>query len=420
MTTSEIEHAVELILAATFKERRDGCMEQFLFGELGAPLWARNRVASLCHDRAGLLKAVLHVRTHGPLYLRSLSVSEIQSKLIRFLEDHYALLAEETWMRRFEGSFADTVSAGTKAKLARALAASEIFAPRSVVTLFPLVPVRVKADFDSEPFFLVKPAELSATRLRQAFHPADLLPDQFPPFVNWQGTRNTPGAWLGVRSPTLSASRKMRNAVLGAVALLPHPHERHEFTGRAMFGGYATVDTGWTVSLGEPHTPALSEDIVVDADDHRWLSLLAGKLNDSTSAVQKQIKALEYYYRAWPTDEVERFPILFMALDAIFGDASQATQALVDAVGPLMGSAYDNARLKLLLGLRASVVHGGAPDVYEASKYFAYYERYHTDPIYDLELITARCLQAVVFEGKLAVRPHTHAALIKERLGIDV
>jgi hypothetical protein len=85
-----------------------------------------------------------------------------------------------------------------------------------------------------------------------------------------------------------------------------------------------------------------------------------------------------------------------------------------------MGAAYDYQRLRLLLGLRASVIHGGAPDVYESTKYATYHERYVADPICDLELITAHCLQVVVFGGTLVARPHTHATLIKQKHGIDV
>lgn len=166
--------------------------------------------------------------------------------------------------------------------------------------------------------------------------------------------------------------------------------------------------------------PPLAQDIVIGSEDHEWMSILAAKFSDPATKIRKQINALEYYYRAWPLGEVERFPILFMALDAIFGDASQATQAVVDAVGPVMGQAYDSGRLKKLLSLRASVIHGGAPDVYDSSKYFAYYEKYVQDPIYDLELITARCLQSAVFGGTLVSRPHTYADLIKATSGIDI
>jgi hypothetical protein len=289
-----------------------------------------------------------------------------------------------------------------------------------MLTLFPLVTIKVARNFDSESFFLVQPSSLSTDRLKQPEHSHNFLSEQFPPLRDWTGTREMPSAWLGVHAPALSTSKKLRNAILGSVALLPHPRERYMFTGRKMFGGHITIDNGWSVEFGAEHTPPLAQDIVIDSQDHEWLSILTAKFSDTAAKTRKQINALEYYYRAWSLSEVERFPIFFMALDAIFGDASQATQAVVDAVGPVMGPSYDQGRLKQLLSLRASVIHGGAPDVYDSSKYFAYYEKYVQDPIYDLELITARCLQSVVFGGVLVSRPHTYADLIKAKSGIDM
>lgn len=82
-----------------------------------------------------------------------------------------------------------------------------------------------------------------------------------------------------------------------------------------------------------------------------------------------------------------------------------------------MGSDYDIPRLKLLLSLRASVIHGGAPNVYESGSYQRYYENYYTDATRDLELIVARCLRVEVFEGSLLERQHTHADLLFRETG---
>lgn len=65
------------------------------------------------------------------------------------------------------------------------------------------------------------------------------------------------------------------------------------------------------------------------------------------------------------------------------------------------------------MDLRASVIHGGAPDVYDSRKYARYYDIYDADPIYDLELVVTRCLRSLIFEDKLASHPDPHAAIIK-------
>lgn len=119
-------------------------------------------------------------------------------------------------------------------------------------------------------------------------------------------------------------------------------------------------------------------------------------------------------------------PNLFWSLekhDGLSGEekdtrvASRATQAVIDAVRPIMGAEYTYERLKRLLSLRASVIHGGAPDVCESDSYHRYYVDYGEDPIQDLELIVARCLQSVIFRGHLKERPHTYADLIQAKTG---
>jgi hypothetical protein len=233
--------------------------------------------------------------------------------------------------------------------------------------------------------------------------------------ADWEGKKERPGSWLGIRSPVIQASNKMKTAILGALALTPHPRYRHQFSMRAMFGGVFTLnaDGGSIMSYGEHHTPGMSEDIVVRKSDHEWLAALSPKLLDASGSVRRQVRALEYFYRAWPLDAPDRFPWLFMALDALFGDSSQATQAVIDAIGKHDEVNFEYERLKLLLRLRASVIHGGAPDVYDSDKYHRYYEQYGDDPIFDLELITSRCLRSEIFGGLLIEHPDPNADLIR-------
>jgi hypothetical protein len=57
------------------------------------------------------------------------------------------------------------------------------------------------------------------------------------------------------------------------------------------------------------------------------------------------------------------------------------------------------------LSLRATVVHGGAPDVHDSGKYHQYYATYDADPIVDVETIAAECFRAVIFDGLMQERP---------------
>jgi hypothetical protein len=415
---ASLTDAVELLLDATFtKQQPGGGSAKFLYGRPGAANWGMEMGAEIYFSNVGLLKAALKVRAAGPTYLRSFTIADVKSQLTSFLQQNFYLLSSIAWGPDFDDSYAYHVSLGVKAQLSRALALSTIFSPRIYTTAFPLVPVRVVQDFVSDPFFLVKPEALSSSHFGCE---VDLKPRQFPPFASWEHRIEIPSAWLGVRSPAKTSAVRTRNAVLGAVALLPHPRERYMFSGRKMFGGAAWVRDGTaTLSSSEPCTPAMMHDIKIEAADQGWLELLAGKLVDRDEQAVRHVRALEYYHRAWPLDEPERFPVLFMALDAMFSNASQHTQAVADAVGQTMGPSYDVARLKLLLGMRAAVIHGGAPNVYDSQKYVKYYETYSQNPVFDLELITASCLQHIVFEGQLVSKPHTYAKQIKDRLGID-
>ena len=176
-------------------------------------------------------------------------------------------------------------------------------------------------DFATESFFLSSPGGLldhiDASKVSRI-----LRPDRFPLSKDWKGKSESPSAWLGVRSPALQSSRKMKAAILGALALTPIRGGRYSFSMRPMFGGRSTIDDGLTTSFGGPHTPPLSADIAIGKVDHSWLAIVADKLRSSDKEARRHIKALEYFYRAWPLDPAERFPLLCMTLDGLFGDAS--------------------------------------------------------------------------------------------------
>jgi hypothetical protein len=215
---------------------------------------------------------------------------------------------------------------------------------------------------------------------------SSLQGETFPPLSNAFGPRihlQRPGAWLGIRSPAFKSSNKMKGAILGALALTPAPRLRHFFSGRDVFGGRFTVhqDGKSTFAAGEAHTPPLYSDIVLSGADARWLAALAAKVISSETNDQRQMRALEYFYRAWPLDLSERFPVLCMSLDAIFGEA----------------------------------IHGSAPDVYDCSGYAKYYYQFGDDPIRDLELVVAQCLRLKVFDGVFAEHPDPLADEIAAR-----
>ena len=412
-----LRYAVDQLLSSAFSQRQPGGpVTSFLFGRPGTPAGLLNLGAEVYFSRVGLMKTALLVRAVGPSYLRSLTISKIASRLMDFIKDNFYLLSPHVWGKQFAESYADRLPDEIKQSLTQSLASSTLISPSAYPTLFPLVPVEVLKDFVADSFFLIKADSLEQSHLRVA---AQLKPAQFPPFPYWQGRVERPLAWLGVHTPASEAATKARNAILGAVALLPHPRVRYQFSGRRMFGGRASLEDGnASFSYGEPCTPAMMENIKIEAQDHVWMELLSTKLGEETDEARREIKALEYFYRAWSLGDSERFPVLFMALDALFSNAAQHTQAVADSVSSTMGTVYDVTRLKLLLKMRAAVIHGGAPDVYDASNYVKYYEAYEADPVDDMERIAAQCLRQRVFGGSMSPKPHHYAHILKEH-GIE-
>ncbi|MFN4311814.1 MAG: hypothetical protein ACK4FK_14620 [Ferrovibrio sp.] len=412
------QEAVELLLASISQQDASGLRSSFLFGKPGAPLWERRFGAEIFFHQSRIIRAALFVRRNGPAYLKYLPIGDISSALRSFITENYGYIADEVFFTRFSTDYAQKVSAAAKSRLANAIASSPVFCPTNRISLFPLIPVRVAESFNSEPFFLVAPEYLDQTMSRDNIDVRAIRADSFPPLSDWKGQRSLPNAWLGVRSPLLQVSRKMRAAILGALALAPLPGYRYLFSGRDMFGGnFVISDEGSEVSFGLPHTPPLMHDIVIEATDHAWLGVIANKLTTNERVVRRQLRALEYFYRAWELDPPERFPILCMTLDAVFGDANHATQAVIDGVREMLGTHVRDARLRQLMDLRASVIHGGAPDVYDSRKYARYFDEYEADPIHDLELVVAHCLRLQIFGDDFREQVDPNAEAIKEAQG---
>jgi hypothetical protein len=393
---------LDLVLASMYRIPVPGIRSSFMYGKPGSADRDKRFGFTVYFSEKDLVRASVFLRKSGPVYLKYLSMTDVGILITAFVKENFGSITEGgLFAAHFSSSYAEVVSENTKAVLLTALARSSILQPASHLTLYPLVPITVGADFDSEPFFLIRPASLDATRIPAKFTPTEIAPAQFPPMAYWEYRKETPTSWLGVRSPALQASSKMKAAVLGALALTQPLPQRTLFSGRAMFGGRCTLGDGFVTSFGAPHTPPLMDNVVIGEGDRAWLTQLATKLPDNQKSVRRQLRALEYFYKAWPLSESNRFPLLCMALDAAFGEAGRAAQAVIDGVRGVIGTHVSDARLRTLLTLRAAVIHGGAPDVYDSSIYLEYYDDYATNPICDLELVVAQCLREKIFAGTL-------------------
>lgn len=410
-------NCVEMLLESiTSLMGEAGLRTSFMFGPNDDPHASQNFGAELYfHDRP-LVRAALYLRSNGPSFLKTMSIDDVLSLLRRFIMDNYWYLFDETWAKRFDGTYAERVSMETKYQLAHAIAKSNIFAPENELTVYPLAALRVEDNFDWSTFSLVEPEALNGDRLPDGVQERWIAPTQFPPSADWSGKKEQPSSWLFVRSPNVVHADKIRAIILGAVSLAPLHRYRHVFSGRSNFGGRCTISRqGITTKFGDPHMPPIMYDIIVRRVDFPWLEILSQKITSADIKDQRYLKALEYFYRGWFLADPERFPVLCMALDAVFGDVSQATQAVIDGVRNLLGTHIPEERLRLLMKLRASVIHGGAPSVYDSSKYAKYYSDYGVDPVRDMDRVVARCLILSVFEGAWVDQVDPNADLL-ERL----
>lgn len=368
-------------------------------------------------EGSALLDAALFIRRNASPHLRSLSVADLQQMLVRFMNDEMDHFRLDWWLLPDGASLADHVTAEERAGLALAMDRSPIFDPPRILFLYPVTIADVAAPFRCDHFFLLPPVELPR-ELARWYDADEVQPQKHPPTPMHAGMKLTDtSCWLGVYAPVGETALRTRNAILGALALLPHPMERYSFSMRVVPPGFMSFGSTATYHSGPAATPALGERLALGSADLKWMDTLAHLLGSDDAGDRKALLALQYFYRSWVRDPATRVGPLCGALDALFGDRDAATQAMADAVGSHLGPSFDAARARRLAKLRAGVIHGGAPNIYEASVYHRYYVDYRHDPILDLEIATAACLRTRIFGDAMVERAHTYADLIQQITG---
>jgi hypothetical protein len=366
-----------------------------------------------------LQRIALSVRSSAKNYLKSISIPDLHQLLVDFVVSDpdfcSAMQIKQDASSYYSQAFDDLCL-----KIAKRLSISAIFSPCNTLFLIPLSTIRTATALKLDTFFIFPPAIL-CHELERWYDHDKIDGALFPPMPMHSGMSRTPvTSWLGIRAPSRSIAFQMRDAILGAVALLPHPMERYMFTLRKVARGYCSFDKAVTFHSGEPHTPRLGDLIDLSDADLDWLTELCHMLESEDVAQRRKTRSLEYFYRAWIPEPSRRFSTLFASLDAIFGDPGRATQSIIDAVNLTLKQKYTDSQLRLMLGLRGSVIHGGAPNIFESEKYYLYFKQYHRDPVSDFEHIVSLTLIHHIFRGKMAPRSHTHAELISSHLGIVV
>ncbi len=97
-------HAIDLLFATITLEIGDrGRLCSFLFGRPGSSLHQRRMGIEIYFNDPEMIRAVLHVRKQGPLYLRTLPIESIRNALIIFITENFWYLADECLGQRFSG-----------------------------------------------------------------------------------------------------------------------------------------------------------------------------------------------------------------------------------------------------------------------------------------------------------------------------
>jgi hypothetical protein len=395
----------------------DHLLSSFLYGEPGAPHWQRRLGAEVFAQQDRYIDALLFIRKRGAPFLRDIAVGELRGMVTHFVTEHYAWITGGHVFLHPGVSLAQQMPTQGWEALSSAWLRSQLFKPVNEVTLYPLTIVRVADCFQSSHFALCTAGDLPASLDVFGVRPPSLLPAQLPPFDGTRAQSMPVSDWLCVSAPVPLIARKRVRAILGALALAVIRRERYLQTGRDVQAGYCAISRE-KFTYGDdvqPVTPRMPSNINITKADHAWLDGLVALFDSSGLHEKSQLRALEYFYRAWFDDPRERFPTLCMALDSLVVTQHEFTKAAVRFVRSTVDEPLDENRLRLLLRLRGAVVHGAAPDVYESEHYDAYYATYGEDPICDLELVVARCLRRSIFGDRFTVQPDPHAAIVKKQ-----
>lgn len=336
----------------------DRMIDDLLYEDVPPGHSERNYTVRLFLKPSALTAPAIMLKGKGPSYLAAHSLNDIAEMLRKFLYRSYPLIWRKTKNEDFDGSLYELVSADCRSALAEALEKSSIFRPSIEYTAFPITPLVVKADFDCENFSLIDVHSLTEGN-------ADWLCEQY------LGNQEV-GGWLVVKAASVESAKRDRRVVLGALALAMDQQHRHGFTLREVARGFLRFPKPQSISTftSGPHTPPIGSPITIENSDHKWLNKLPTILARSSKLAKRHGKALEYYYRAWFMDDSDRCFLLFMALDAIFGqDGSGFAAGMKAGIQETLKENIEENRLKALLRIRNTMLHGGAPDLFASSNY---------------------------------------------------
>lgn len=414
MKVTKIHREVlKLVLKSIFHGLEGGLKHSFMFEPSECGKFKLRGGSEFYVDSLKFDLAALYLKQHGPDYLKSNSLGEIRRKISKFIKTNFAIIAREIWFDRSDESFFIQLSKPTFNILCLKLATSKIFEPESVVFHFPTNMVSVEGNIFFNNFYFKTPTNDGLENFYE--HPIlEHLDFSSYPFLKGSEYRKTPvTGWLSVRSPDEPSAKKTIKLLCAALSLTMRHWHRYLLSGASSVQGCGWITDRYHISSGGvPIIPPLMKPIPIKSQQI-WMNILDSLLSSKTKQDRRKKIALEYFYNAWTLKGPQRLPLLFMSIEALTGNPSNATQSFIEGVRNICRLDIEYDRLKLLVSLRGSVMHGGAPDVHESSKYPKYIRNYAADPIDDLEALAQECLKKSIFNDEIILQPDPDADIIK-------
>jgi len=388
----------------------------FLYGSVGCADYDKRMGTELYFDEELLLETAFYLRENGAFHLKRIPIKSIESMIKEFITAHYGYLAEESFMANFTCSYDEFISDSAKNDFSNALATSKMLAPKDIFVTYPIQIINPSNEYCSDIFSIVKAKSLFKATSPVELNNFDITPDIFPPSQRLSNKHYEFQSWLCVAAPDLEAANKKKFAILGALALKYDDNIRHQFNSKKLVGGYCSYSDEMSLTIGAGHTPSVHQDLVITTKDSAFLQKLEKFFESKENDDFRKLRALEYFYRAWFLEESERFPFMFMALESLYGDGTQPTLSVIKGVKQAVGFDLCEKRIRLLAELRGSIVHGGAPEIYDSKKYAKYYKRYKTCPSRDLGILVAECIRVTAFDSLVPVQENEYQEQINEAI----
>jgi hypothetical protein len=352
-------------------------------------------------DHAAMNRAAILAYQVFPQFLEGVPLSNVRSLLSRslqhdfwrFMDRVFPVPQRETlWELTMQEDVA-SISASIQRETT-AMAAPKLW-------LIPAWRLRVDAHLDAGPWIVASGGASHANSLDVLTAQHNLNGSVFPP-VTIAGrcdpvTNND--TWLGVRAREEAQALSRLAQIFGAISVALDLNKSRTFSGAAFPAGLFSIDSHDMVEFRTrgPQFPPILSGAALDAQQVAWIGRLLNEPARSSERSLRMLTCLEYVAAGWQPAGRLGFVHNAIAFDALFGVNGKVNKSIIDGVKQNAASITDiENRIRLLLKIRNSLLHGSASSVEQTSEYISYWDSYGVDPHEDQVHILRTCLHSLV------------------------